>query len=439
MTKKTKSTIFSCSNCGYESAKWLGQCPSCQSWSSMIEVDNEIASAIQSQDDLLIVDLAKIDQHSLSRQTTGFDEFDRVLGGGLVKGSVVLMSGEPGIGKSTLLLQILANLAKTKKSVYISAEESAEQIALRANRVLKSADKNINLVSGFEVEGILNLVKKEKFEYLILDSVQTLYAEDVRGLPGGYAQVKSVASRIVNFAKKNDVTVILVGQITKEGALAGPKLLEHLVDIVLHLEGDEDRGFRVLRSLKNRFGSINEVGLFEMDEAGMHGVSDPAYYFRAKDESEKIGVCPAAIVEGNRVFIIEVQALSSSTPFSLPKRVAEGISKSKLELITAIISKHAKAYLADKDVYINLSGNFKIKDPALDLPIMLALMSSLLDKPLPKDLVVYGEVSLTGYLRPVVKQTMRDNEIKRLGYKSFTKEYSKLKRVAELKAIFKNS
>lgn len=432
-----KSNIaYICTNCAYESTKWLGQCPECQEWSTMETGSRDVAEALKASEDFKLTKLSAVKKRNLERLPTGFEEFDRVLGGGLVTGEVILISGEPGIGKSTLLLQMLERINAKTNAVYISAEESIDQIALRADRVLGAKKGDLDIITGFEVNTILNAVTEHKYKFIIIDSIQTIHSEDARGLPGGLAQMKAVASRLVKYAKQNGVTMVLVGQITKQGTVAGPKLVEHLVDAVIQLEGDEKHGFRILRSLKNRYGSVNEVGLFEMADKGMVEVSDPSYYFKQEGDVS-VGVCPASILEGNRVLVMEVQALTVATPFSLPKRVAEGISKSKLELLCAIISKYTRVNLSDKDVYINVAGGLKVKDPALDLAVALAILSSALGKNVPKKLVVSGEVSLTGVIRVGSREEIRSKEVERLGYKTFKSTFGSITTVRKLHQIFK--
>jgi len=437
---KKDNNIYVCSNCDAESTKWLGQCPQCSSWSTLVEVamsdsavGNYSSKVYNSPSSIKLKKIGDIEEVELKRISSEFSELDRVLGGGFVENSVVLISGEPGIGKSTLLLQVIKNVSASKKSVYISAEESIAQISLRGKRIFPSDKLDIDIASGSNVEDIIDLINKNNFKFAIIDSIQTLASGESRGLPGGFAQVKAVSSKLVSYAKASGVTLVIVGQITKQGSIAGPKLLEHLVDVVLQLEGDESQGYRMLRSLKNRYGSANEIGLFEMSDRGLVEIKDPMFNFG--DDSNKIaaGVVTAAISEGNRTILIEIQALTVSTPYSLPKRVAEGITKSRMELITAIISKYSKLRLNDKDVYIKISGGLKIKDPGLDLPIALAIISSLKSKPVLKNVVAYGEISLSGKIKQnISRKGDREKEIKRLGYKSFYDAYRGVRTVAQL-------
>ena len=410
--------MFECANCGYQSPKWLGSCPSCHEFGSFSEV-SQMPEELMKLQHTEALNLRDIKLGKEQRFESGIIEFDRILGGGLVPGEVVLISGEPGIGKSTLLLQLLAKLAERKyNSVYVSAEESAQQIALRASRIFKK-QQDLSIISAFEINGILSKLRELKPQVVVIDSVQTVYTQESMGLPGSVSQIKAVASKIVTFAKQTNTIVILVGHINKEGTIAGPKLLEHLVDCVLQMEGDERRGFRLLRSLKNRYGSTNEIGVFEMGDVGLVEVSDPSQYFMEERGEKLIGVCPSVVLEGNRPLILEVQALSVTTPFSLPKRIAEGFPKSRLEVLAAIISKYGHVDLSGKDIYVNISGGIKVKDPGIDLAVVLAVVSSIKEKALPQKLVAYGEVSLTGRIKSVIKSSFREKEVKRLGYKTF--------------------
>ncbi len=433
MAKKT--SLYICSNCAYESTRWLGQCPQCSEWGSLEETDgSQISAALAAIDTVKLADLAKSTSKEESKRiTTGVGEFDRVLGGGLVRSEVVLISGEPGVGKSTLLMQLLFNLVQAgQKALYVSAEESVEQLALRAQRLLGKIPDHTMVASAFELNSILAVIEKEKSQFVIIDSIQTIYMEDVAGLPGGFAQVRAVSSKLVSYAKQRGVTFILVGQITKQGNVAGPKLLEHLVDVVMQLEGEERSGLRLLRSYKNRYGSINEVGLFEMTDKGMEEVTDPSAYLNEEGDAGRVGVCKAAVLEGNRVILLEAQVLSSQTPFSLPKRVAEGISKSKLEVLSAIVSRYTKISFANQDLYVNIAGGIKIKDPAVDLAIVLAMISSVKNIILPAKLVAYGELSLTGVIKKVTRQELRQAEVTRLGYKDFYSVYKQADHVSAL-------
>lgn len=434
-----KSTIgYICNNCGHEASNWLGQCPSCEEWGSFEEVDADISMAsVGSANSIQVVDLSKVQLVGAKRIETGISEFDRVLGGGIVEGSVVLLSGEPGIGKSTLLLQVINQVDNSGVGcVYVSAEESIDQVAIRSQRLFGKKSSSLRAISAFDVNAIISKLKELKPKLVIIDSVQTVFDGEARGLPGGVSQIKHVASKIVTYAKQYGVSIILVGQITKDGTVAGPKLLEHLVDVVVQLEGDEKRGLRMLRSYKNRFGSINEVGLFEMSELGMIEIPDPSKYFVDNETESAFGVCKTAVVEGNRVLIFEVQALTISSPYSLPKRVSQGVAKSRIELIAAILTKYTNLNLTSKDIYINVAGGFTVREPSIDAAIALAIYSSLLKTYLPSDLVAAGEVYLSGAIRPAVRQKTIEAEVKRLGFKSLAKNYKSLSNISQIAKFF---
>ncbi len=434
MSKSSK--IYVCNNCSYESAKWLGQCPSCKDWNTFDETDPIISFSSMTSSKLTIKKLKDVsDNEAKLRHSTGFSEFDRVLGGGMVPSGVILISGEPGIGKSTLLMQVISYM---KNALYVSAEESIQQVALRGKRLKLGSMDDLQILSGYEVNGIIEKIKEVKPSIVVVDSIQTVYADEVRGLPGGVAQIKAVSSKLIKFAKEAGIILFLVGQVTKEGSVAGPKLLEHLVDVVLELQGDQKLDFRILRCLKNRFGPTNEIGIFEMVESGLQEVTNPSIYFLDKEKGvERVGVCPAVIQEGIRLMLVEMQSLTSRTLFALPKRVAEGFSRTKLEVLTAVLAKFTKYNLQDQDVYINIAGGLRSADSMLDLPIVLAIISSYANKPLPHDLVAFGEVSLTGQIRISKRAEQMEKECKRLGYTSFHKKFPNIKHVSQLYLFFK--
>lgn len=416
---KLSQVVYVCGNCGFETGRWLGQCPQCLEWNSFEENISSVTETLVKSSKPEVLEASKLKSRSLNRLKTGISEFDRVLGGGMVDSQVVLLSGEPGIGKSTILLQVLQSIANQKvECLYISAEESAEQVALRANRLFEKKDlTGINIVSASEIDSIINEINKRGIKFAILDSIQTVFSTDVRGLPGGMAQVKATASKIISYAKANNLTLIIVGQVTKEGTVAGPKLLEHLVDTVIELEGDEKRGLRVMRCLKNRYGSVNEVGLFMMEQKGLVEVSDPTKLFTTTDDKEQVeGVCKTAMLEGNRVLTFEIQALVVDSVYSLPKRVAEGIARSRLELLSAILSRHGRINLSNKDIYVNVSQGFRIKEPSSDLAVLLAIYSAIKHTPINQKNVAVGEVSLSGSVQKPPRFNMIDKEIQRLGY-----------------------
>jgi len=390
---------------------------------------------VNSNKKLVAKTLEEITLRKLDRVSSGFDEFDRVLGGdgknfGFIEGEVVLVSGDPGVGKSTLLLHSLINLAVSGyKVLYVSAEESEAQVAERAKRIVGGTGKansakssqqqiklqeNFKIVTAFNVDSVIATIDKEKPNFVVIDSIQTVSTQDVRGIAGGIAQVKACTVKLVSYAKSTKTTLMIVGHINKEGNVAGPKVLEHLVDAVLQIEGDSKSGYRIVRSLKNRFGTTNEVGILGMEGNGMIDIKDAAHFFVSEENAP--GVARSAILEGNRIIVIEVQALTNTTSFVQPKRVADGVSNAKLQVICAILSKHANIRLYDKDVYVNIAGGLHVKDPAVDLAVALAIISSVKDKKLPVSTAVLGELSLTGGVNSATRIDLRKKELKRLGY-----------------------
>ena len=424
---KTPAQIYICNNCAFESTKWLGQCPSCLEWGTLELSESNGIETIKKTSKIDVFKASKINSLTQEIQRTGISEFDRVIGGGFVDSHVVLISGEPGIGKSTLLMQVLNGMVVNKvPSLYISGEESAMQVAGRAKRLFGSSLEGINIVSAAEINSIIKELGKQKTKFLILDSIQTVFDSEVRGLPGGVAQIKAVASKIISYVKEKNLILVIVGQVTKEGYIAGPKLLEHLVDTVLELEGDEKRGLRVLRCLKNRYGNANEVGLFIMSEKGLEEVDDPTkLLIQRHDTKNVVGVCKTAMLEGNRVITFEVQSLVVDSPYSLPKRVSEGISRSRVELLTAILAKHSGLNLSNKDIYVNISQGFRVKDPSVDLAVVFAIYSSYKKIGINQKNVIYGELSLSGEIQfPPRFQTI-ESELKRLGYRSIKADTAK--------------
>lgn len=424
MSKKSRN-IFVCTNCGNEFPRWSGQCSVCKEWnvleeSELLAESEEISSKGR---ELVSRKLSEINVSQLKRFGSGFSEVDRVLGGegvdsGFVDAEVVLLSGEPGVGKSTLLLQIVSNLSRSgKKCAYVSAEESASQIALRAERLFgqKNIEHDFDVVSGGEVEGIIDSLRLNGAEFVVVDSIQTVYSTDARGIAGGVSQVKASSMKLVNYAKDNNVTLVIVGHINKEGSIAGPKVLEHLVDAVLQIEGEQKAGFRIVRTLKNRFGGTNEVGILSMGRLGLEDIADASLYFVSEESAP--GVCRSAIVDGNRVIIIQVQALVNTTSFSQPKRVAQGIPISKLQVVCAVLQKHSSLNLSDKDVYVNIAGGLKVNDPGVDLAIALAIASSLKVKSLSVKFAAIGELSLTGSIGRSFQHEKRKKELEAQGYK----------------------
>lgn len=359
--------------------------------------------------------LAEVGAEELPRTPTGLAEFDRVLGGGLVSGGVVLIGGDPGIGKSTLLLQALAHLATHKKVLYVSGEESAQQIALRARRLLLDAS-GMYLLAEIQLEKIQSVIQQEKPDVVVIDSIQTIYSEQLTSAPGSVAQVRESAAQLTRIAKSTAVTMILVGHVTKDGSLAGPRVLEHIVDTVLYFEGDTHSSFRLIRAFKNRFGAVNELGVFAMTEKGLREVSNPSALFLSQHGAQVAGSCVMVTQEGTRPLLVEIQALLDEAHSPSPRRLSLGLEQNRLAMLLAVLHRHAGIACFDQDVFINAVGGVKITEPGADLPVLLAIVSSLRNKPLPEKLVVFGEVGLAGEVRPVQRGQERLREAAKLGF-----------------------
>lgn len=421
-----KSKInFVCNECGGESPVWKGQCPHCKAWDSMKEFVTSKSRHSSKRDSWTgtstkMIELDEVDHsQSAQRYTSGIDEFDRVLGGGLIVGGVVLLGGDPGIGKSTLLIQALASCTSVPR-LYVTGEESPSQVSSRAKR-LGLETKGIGILSETELEDIIANTKK-RFSgspgLLVIDSIQTMYSQDIPSAPGTVTQVRDCAARLTRLAKQNGITVILVGHVTKDGNLAGPRVLEHLVDTVLYFEGDPQSPHRLIRAFKNRFGAAQEIGAFEMTEKGLISISNPSSMFLNQDRADASGSCVFAYQEGTRPLLLEIQALVTDMQGSSPKRLAVGMDHNRANMMLAILNKHGGLEVADQDVFINVVGGLRIQEPALDLPVVLAMISSMSERPLPDDLVCFGEVGLTGELRPVQGSIDRLKEAARLGFKT---------------------
>ena len=409
--------IYICSNCDSQFPKWQGQCSECGKWGTLSKEAEKIAKKKEDESKIQTAKtfkLTKGDSKKVSRDFTNIKELDRVLGGGIVPGSILLLGGDPGIGKSTLVLQAAALI--NKPVIYVSAEESADQVKMRLDRLKLNGDK-IDFLPEENVEIICKTIKKNKPAFAIIDSIQTVYSDVVDAEPGNISQIRAATVKFLETAKKNNIPIILVGHVTKEGQLAGPKALEHLVDAVIYLEGDQNHHFRILRTVKNRFGSTKEVGIFDMQGKGLVEVKDPSKIF-LENKIEAPGSCLSAIIEGSRVFPIEVQALVTKTVFGYPQRKASGFDSNRLQLLTAVLSKRLKLPLATQDIHVNITGGLKVKDPAADLAVCLAIISAYTDKILPKDLVALGEVGLAGEVRGVNRLDDRLAEVKKLGYKN---------------------
>ena len=413
-------TIYVCSECGGQALKWQGQCPHCSAWNTLVESIAETAvaggnrySAVSGANRLQR--LSEVEAREEHRVPTGIAEFDRVLGGGLVEGSVVLIGGDPGIGKSTLLLQALAALGSARKVLYVSGEESPQQIALRAKRLGLDADA-VELLAEINLEKVQATLSAQKPQIAVIDSIQTLYSEALQSAPGSVAQVRECAAQLTRVAKNTGTTVIFVGHVTKEGALAGPRVLEHMVDTVLYFEGDAHSTFRLVRAAKNRFGAVNELGVFAMTEKGLKGVTNPSAIFLSQHEEAVAGSCVLVTQEGTRPLLVEIQALVDDARTQNPRRLGVGLEQNRLALLLAVLHRHAGIACYDQDVFVNAVGGMKIAEPAADLAILLAMVSSLTNRPLPKKLVVFGEVGLAGEVRPVQRGQERLKEAAKLGF-----------------------
>ena len=416
-------TQYTCSECGGTSSKWTGQCGACQAWNTMVEsvveapgVNRMSQGAHRSLAQTApVLSLADIEAIDVPRFGTGIEEFDRVLGGGLVAGGVVLIGGDPGIGKSTLLLQALSSLAATKNVLYVSGEESGAQIALRARRLAVDA-RELKLQAEIQLEKILGTISDLRPEVAVIDSIQTLYSDALTSAPGSVAQVRECAAQLTRVAKQTGVTIILVGHVTKEGALAGPRVLEHIVDTVLYFEGDTQSSFRLVRAIKNRFGAVNELGVFAMTEKGLKGVSNPSALFLSQHDNQVPGSCVMVTQEGTRPLLVEVQALVDASHLPNARRLSVGLEQNRLAMLLAVLHRHAGIAAFDQDVFINAVGGVKITEPAADLAVLLAINSSMRNKPLPRGLVVFGEVGLAGEIRPAPRGQERLREAAKLGF-----------------------
>ncbi|MEN9479413.1 MAG: hypothetical protein RLZZ298_808 [Pseudomonadota bacterium] len=413
---KSKS-IYSCTECGANSPKWQGQCPGCDAWNTLVETIAEKTSGHRFEalaPTARLQNLSEIEARETERIATGIGEFDRALGGGLVPGGVVLIGGDPGIGKSTLLLQALSLLSIDQKVLYISGEESGQQVALRARR-LSLDTRRLQLMAEINLERILATLQLEKPQVAVIDSIQTLWSDQLSSAPGSVAQVRECAAQLTRLAKQVGITVILVGHVTKEGALAGPRVLEHIVDTVLYFEGDTHSTFRLIRAVKNRFGAVNEIGVFAMTETGLKGVSNPSALFLSQHGQDVAGSCVMVTQEGTRPLLVEIQALVD-TAHGNPRRLTVGLDPQRLAMLLAVLHRHAGIVCFDQDVFVNAVGGVKITEPAADLAVLLSITSSLKNKALPSKLIVFGEVGLAGEIRPAPRGQERLKEAAKLGF-----------------------
>jgi len=412
MSKK----IYLCQNCGYETYKWLGRCPACESWNSFVE-EKVLGKKRESfSEDILPVGISKLKTNETNRFSTGFFEVDRVLGGGVVKGSLILLGGDPGIGKSTLLLQLAGKIGQTQKVLYVSGEESPVQIKLRAERL--NIFEGIDLITQTNVMEIEEVAVKGEYDFIIIDSIQTMYLPELGAAPGTVTQVRESTGRFMRLCKEKNKTILLIGHVTKDGYLAGPRVMEHMVDVVLYLEGERHNTFRLLRSVKNRFGSTNELGIFEMAGEGLIEVTNPSEFFLSLDRHRDCtGSAVIVSLEGSRPFLVEVQALVAPTGFGTPRRVATGFDYNRFVLLLAVLEKKLGFRLSVHDAYLNVVGGLKLAEPAADLGVILAVVSSLREEPLPNEGIFLGEIGLTGEIRPVAGLEKRLREAERLGFK----------------------
>ena len=418
---KGKTSVYFCQNCGYESSKWMGQCPGCKEWTSFVEeiVDRKgtaSASVKKALEEAKPVPLSAVKSTDERRTSTEMKELDRVLGGGIVKGSLVLVGGDPGIGKSTLLLQVCRNLSNKNLSVlYISGEESLQQIKIRAERIGTFTD-SLELLCETNLEVIKEVISRKKPDVVIVDSIQTMFSENIASAPGSVSQVRESTGIFMQIAKGQDISIFIVGHVTKEGVVAGPRVLEHMVDTVLYFEGDRHESYRILRGVKNRFGSTNEIGVFEMRNVGLVEVENPSEFMLSGKPVGASGSVVACSMEGTRPILLEIQALVCHTNFGNPRRTATGTDYNRVNLLLAVLEKRLGMRLSECDAYVNIAGGIRMNEPAIDLGIVLAIMSSKLDKPIDEKTICFGEVGLSGEVRGVSMAEQRVLEAKKLGF-----------------------
>lgn len=437
---KGKKSIFFCQNCGHEEAKWLGQCPACKEWNTFVEerIDSGITKgttvAARAVHEAKVVPLTEVTADDDTRSETGIKELDRVLGGGIVPGSLVLVGGDPGIGKSTLLLQVCQRMAQMKKILYISGEESQAQIKLRANR-MGNFTSSLLLLCETNLGIIRSVIEKERPELVIIDSIQTMYSEDVTSAPGSVSQVRESTNVFMQLAKGLCIPIFIVGHVTKAGTVAGPRVLEHMVDTVLYFEGDRHASYRILRAVKNRFGSTNEIGVFEMRQSGLVEVENPSEYMLSGKPENASGSVVACSMEGTRPILLEIQALVCRTNFGMPRRTAAGTDYNRVNLLMAVLEKRLGMSLGNCDAYVNIAGGIKMNEPAIDLGIVMALVSSYRNRPIDEKTIVFGEVGLSGEVRAVNMPEQRVAEAKKLGFETCILPEVSLKMVKEIQGI----
>ena len=410
---------YECTKCGDKHTKWQGKCNSCGEWNSLIETlyeeikPSRYNSLNQPSE---VVNLAHIEAENVTRKKTGISELDRVLGGGLATGSVILIGGDPGIGKSTLLLQTMDKLATSSKVLYITGEESIHQVALRANRMGVSGSSNLRLMAEIGLNQIIQAIDTERPQIVVIDSIQTMYTDLLQSAPGSVAQVRECASMLTRIAKQRHITIIMVGHVTKDGSIAGPRVLEHIVDAVLYFEGEQHSNFRMIRSVKNRFGAVNELGIFAMTDKGLKEINNPSALFLSSYRNDTAGSCILITQEGTRPLLVEVQALVDQSHIMPPKRLAVGMDNYRLTMLIAIMQRHLDLRLYDQDIFLNIVGGVKISEPAVDLAVAIAIISSFKNKALPNKIAVFGEVGLSGEIRTIQKGQERIKEATKLGF-----------------------
>ena len=417
---KGKKTVFFCQNCGHEESKWLGQCPMCKEWNTFVEERVTMAKtvAVKDRKELRAVPLSQVQTEAEERVSTHINELDRVLGGGIVPGSLILVGGDPGIGKSTLLLQVCRELARTEKKVlYISGEESLRQIKLRAQRMGEFTE-HLLLLCETNLELIRQAIERERPETVVIDSIQTMFSEEVGSAPGSVSQVREATNALMQLAKGLCITIFIVGHVTKEGTVAGPRVLEHMVDTVLYFEGDRHASYRILRGVKNRFGSTNEIGVFEMRQDGLREVKNASEFMLDGRPEHASGSVVACSMEGTRPILLEIQALVCESNLGIPRRTAAGTDYNRVNLLMAVLEKRIGYRLANYDAYVNIAGGIKINEPAVDLGIVMAIVSSYKNRPLDERTIVFGEVGLSGEVRAVSMPEQRVQEAKKLGFET---------------------
>ncbi len=434
---KAKKSVYFCQNCGHEESKWLGQCPACREWNTFVEekVTPVSAKTVKERRETRVVTLSGIKTDEDDRMLTGIEELDRVLGGGIVKGSLVLVGGDPGIGKSTLLLQVCQRLSSAgRKLLYISGEESLKQIKLRANRMGEFTE-NLYLLCETSLDVIRGIIEQQKPDMVVIDSIQTMYNEEVASAPGSVSQVRESTNIFMQLAKGLNISIFIVGHVTKEGTVAGPRVLEHMVDTVLYFEGDRHASYRILRGVKNRFGSTNEIGVFEMRKEGLVEVKNPSEFMLSGKPEHASGSVVACAMEGTRPMLMEIQALVCKSNFGMPRRTAAGLDYNRVNLLMAVLEKRLGLPLSNYDAYVNIAGGIRLNEPAADLGIVMAIASSYKNRPIADDVIVFGEVGLSGEVRAVTMPEQRVAEAKKLGFKTCVIPAVSVKSVGEVDGV----